>query len=71
MDGPVNEVQVEVGRVEQLERLVDSSEDVIVLGAPQLGRDEDVLASNAARLDALADLSLVAVDPGATARHVG
>lgn len=59
----MNEVEVKVGCLEKLERLLDGSSNVAVLGAPKLGRDEDLLARNATLLDSLSNFGLVAVDP--------
>lgn len=67
-DGPVDEVQVDVVEPEELEGLVEADLGAGRICVPQLGHDKDVLALHGARrdgrLDALADLVLVAVAVG-------
>ena len=57
--------KVKVVDAEVAERRLDGAFDVAVRGAPQLRREEDVLARNARRLEPLADLALVLVHEGA------
>lgn len=67
-DGPVDQVQVDVVEPEELEGLVEADLGAGRVRVPQLGHDKDVLALHGARrdgrLDALADLVLVAVAVG-------
>jgi hypothetical protein len=71
-DGEVDEVKVEVVEAELSQAVVESGGDILgaVLGVPQLGCDEDVLALESRNLTAesllegLSDLLLVAVDLG-------
>jgi hypothetical protein len=70
-DGPVDEVQVEVVELQLSKAIVESllNDGGVVLGVPELGCDEDVLALEAGdvlvgTLDALGDLALVLVDGG-------
>jgi hypothetical protein len=55
----VHEVEVEVVGAEVLEGDVEALLDAVVVRAPKLGGEEELLAGDAGRLDALADLLLV------------
>lgn len=68
VDGPVNEVEVEILELELGEGVIEGGLDVgrVVLRVPELGGDEDVLALEArdickGALDTLGDLLLVLV----------
>ena len=68
VDGPVDEVEVEVVKLELGEGIIESSLDVlrVVLGVPELGCDEDILTFEARNilegtLDALSNFLLVLV----------
>lgn len=56
---PVDEVQVEVVRLERGQGLVEALLDAVVERAPDLGGEEDVLAVDTGVFDALSDLVLV------------
>lgn len=68
VDGPVNKIEVKPFQLKLGERVIKRSLDGgrIVLGVPELGRDENVLALQAGNvlvrtLDALSDFFLVLV----------
>jgi hypothetical protein len=68
VDGPVDEVEVEIVELELSKGIIESSLDVlrVVLGVPELGCDEDVLTLEAGNvlegtLDALSNFLLVLV----------
>src|SRR5207344_860266 len=63
-DGPVNQVEVDVIEAEPLQAAVERTQRAVVslIGVPQLRRDEQRLAGDAAFADRGADVRLVAVD---------
>lgn len=66
--GPVHEEEVDIVETELLQALLETQLDTGVVGGPDLGDDEDVLALDAGCQgvpDALADFVLVAVAVGA------
>lgn len=70
---PVHQVQVEVVRLELVERVLDGQLDVlgVVVDLKQLRGDEDLGTGDARGADTLPDLLLVAVAPGAAAGSAG
>ena len=65
----MHEVKVQVVRAELLQGVLDGELDVlrVVVDLEELGGDEELLTGDTGVLDALSDLSLVLVTPGAAA----
>ena len=63
-DRKMDQVQVNVSQAPGLVLLLSHTQGMLppVVGVPELGGDEDVLARHAAILDALADFVLVTID---------
>ena len=64
-DRPVEKVEIDVLEPEPLQARVEGAERRVeaLVGVPELGRDEHLLARQAARAHAVTDVALVAVDP--------